>query len=231
MTDDYDPDRAFFGRRKGKALREGQSALIAETLPRLKLPQEGEIADLKALFPQPVEAVRLEIGFGGGEHLLMRMRESPQIGFIGVEPFINGMAKFLAIVEREGLRNVRVWDDDAALLLPRLPAGALDAIDLLYPDPWPKRRQRKRRFLSDAVLGQFARVLRPGGRFRFASDIDDYVGWTLARLLRSPDFDWADERAQDWREPYPGWVRTRYEAKAIAAGRVPSYLTALRRAS
>ena len=134
-------------------------------------------------------------------------------------------------LEHEGLTNIRVWDGDAALLLPRLPAGGLDAIDLLYPDPWPKRRQRKRRFVSERTLSLFARALRPGGRFRFASDIDDYVGWTLARLLRSPDFDWADQRAEDWRKPYPGWVRTRYEAKAIAAGRVPSYLTALRRAS
>ena len=230
MTHDHDPDRAFFGRRKGKALREGQSVMIDTALPRLRLP-EGEIANLEALFPRPVEAVRLEIGFGGGEHLLMRMRESPQIGFIGVEPFINGMAKFLAVIERERLDNIRIWDGDAALLLPRLPAGSLDAIDLLYPDPWPKRRQRKRRFVSDRTLTLLARTLRPGGRFRFASDIDDYVGWTLARLARSPDFDWTDERAEDWRQPYPGWIRTRYEAKAVAAGRVSSYLTAVRRAS
>ncbi len=230
MTHDHDPDRAFFGRRKGKALREGQSVMIDTVLPRLRLP-EGEIAYLEALFPRPVEAVRLEIGFGGGEHLLMRMRESPQIGFIGVEPFINGMAKFLAVIERERLDNIRIWDGDAALLLPRLPAGSLDAIDLLYPDPWPKRRQRKRRFVSDRTLTLLARTLRPGGRFRFASDIDDYVGWTLARLARSPDFDWTDERAEDWRQPYPGWIRTRYEAKAVAAGRVSSYLTAVRRAS
>lgn len=228
MIDEHDTERAFFGRRKGKSLREGQSARIEGLLPALRLP-EGEIPDLKALFPIPVAAVRLEIGFGGGEHLLSRMRESPEIGFIGCEPFVNGMAKFLAVVEREKLQNIRLWDGDAALLLPRLPAGALDAIDLLYPDPWPKRRQRKRRFVSDRTIGLFARALREGGRFRFASDIDDYIGWTLARLLRSPDFDWTDERADDWRQPYPGWVRTRYEAKAIKAGRVPSYLTARRR--
>ena len=230
MTDDHHDERAFFGRRKGKALRPGQSAQIAGTLPRLRLP-EGDIADLAALFPRPVTAIRLEVGFGGGEHLLARLRESPDIGFIGVEPFVNGMAKFLIQIERDGLDNIRLWDGDAALMLPRLPAGSLDAVDLLYPDPWPKRRQRKRRFVSERTLGLLARALAPGGRFRFASDIDDYVGWTLSRLLASPDFDWTDARADDWRKPYPGWVRTRYEAKAVAAGRVPSYLTAVRHAS
>ncbi len=219
---------SFFGRRKGKALRQHQGELIEQMLPRLRLP-EGPIPDATALFPLAVTQVRLEIGFGGGEHLLARMRENPQIGFIGCEPFVNGMAKFLGAIERENLRNVRLWDGDAALLLPRLPAASLSEVALLYPDPWPKRRHRKRRFVSDATLAALARLLRPGGRFLFASDIDDYVGWTLARLLRSPDFDWRAEGPDDWRPPYPDWVRTRYEAKAIAAGRVPSYLTAIRR--
>lgn len=220
---------AFFGRRKGKALREHQGWLIAEMLPRLRLP-EKTISDVNELFQQPVSAVRLEIGFGGGEHLLSRMRESPGIGFIGCEPFVNGMAKFLATVERENLTNIRLWDADAALLLPRLPEACLAEIDLLYPDPWPKRRQRKRRFVSDATLEAIARVLVPGGLFRFASDIDDYVGWTLTRLLRSEKLVWIDDRADDWRRPYPGWVRTRYETKAVLAGRGTSYLTSSRRA-
>jgi tRNA (guanine-N7-)-methyltransferase len=220
---------AFFGRRKGKALREHQGQLIDEMLPRLRLP-EGAISDVKALFPQPVSAVRLEIGFGGGEHLLSRMRECPDVGFIGCEPFVNGMAKFLATVERENLANIRLWDGDAALLLPRLPGASLAEVDLLYPDPWPKRRQRKRRFVSDMTLEAIARVLVPGGLFRFASDIDDYVGWTLARLLRSDHLVWVDEKADDWRQPYTGWVQTRYEAKAVLANRGTSYLTSSRRA-
>ena len=134
-----------------------------------------------------------------------------------------------AVLHRLARRDVVPFD--AALLLPRFPAGSLDAIDLLYPDPWPKRRQRKRRFVSEHTLGLFARALRPGGRFRFASDIDDYIGWTLSRLMASADFDWTDERPGDWRTPYPGWIRTRYEAKAVREGRISSYLTACRRAS
>jgi tRNA (guanine-N7-)-methyltransferase len=222
-----DSSGAFFGRRKGKALRLHQGELIDQMLPRLRLP-EGQISDVKALFPGQVTAVRLEIGFGGGEHLLARMRECPDVGFIGCEPFVNGMAKFLATVEREGLANIRLWDADAALLLPRLPEAGLVEVDLLYPDPWPKRRQRKRRFVSDATLEEIARVLAPGGLFRFASDIDDYVGWTLARLLRSDKLVWTDDRADDWRQPYPGWTRTRYEAKAVREGRGTSYLTSRR---
>ncbi len=235
MIDETHPVRAagnFFGRRHGKPLRTHQSDLFEGLLPRLKLDLETPAPeDLCSLFRAPAEAVRMEIGFGGGEHLFHETDRYSNVGFIGVEPFINGMAKFLAVAEREGLTNIRVWDGDAALMLPRLPAGSLDAIDLLYPDPWPKRRQRKRRFVSERTLGLFARALRPGGRFRFASDIDDYVGWTLSRLLASPDFDWADERPGDWRTPYPGWIRTRYEAKAVREGRISSYLTALRRAS
>lgn len=237
MTDESKPHAgappafqgAFFGRRKGKALRGHQDWLIGEMLPALRLP-EGSIADAKALFPRPVDEVRLEIGFGGGEHLLARMRESPHVGFIGCEPFVNGMAKFLATIEREGLDNVRLWDADAAPLLARLPAASLRGVDLLYPDPWPKRRQRKRRFVSQATLDAIARLLPDGGVFRFASDIDDYVGWTLARVFRSGKFAWKAGHPDDWRQPYPGWVPTRYEAKAIAAGRATSYLTLIRRA-
>jgi tRNA (guanine-N7-)-methyltransferase len=135
------------------------------------------------------------------------------------------MAKLLATIEREGLSNIRLWDGDATALLPRLAAASLDVVYLLYPDPWPKRRQRKRRFLSDDTLAAFARILRPGGELRFATDIDDYAGWALARALRSPALAWTAERPDDWRRPWPGWPGTRYEAKAAAEGRRPSYLT------
>jgi tRNA (guanine-N7-)-methyltransferase len=167
----------------------------------------------------------LEIGFGGGEHLAAEARAHPEIGFIGCEPFLNGMAKMLATIEREGFENVRLWDRDATGLLPRLPPSSFDLVYLLYPDPWPKRRQRKRRFLNEETLAAIARILKPGGELRFATDIDDYAGWALSRVLCSADLTWTAERPDDWRKPWPGWPGTRYEAKAISEGRVPSYLT------
>lgn len=219
---------SFFGRRKAKKLRGGQSDLFGTLLPRLVLPADLP-ADLTTLFGFAPRDVRLEIGFGGGEHLLAAARAEPDVGFIGCEPFINGMAKMLAAIEREGIANIRLWPEDAAPLLQRLPEASLGRIDLFYPDPWPKRRQRKRRFVSAATLAAMARVIRPGGRFRFASDIDDYVGWTLARLAGQSDLTWQPAQVTDWTTPFEGWVRTRYEAKALAAGRVPSYLRIERR--
>ena len=126
------------------------------------------------------------------------------------------------------LGNIRLWDRDATELLPRLPPASFDRVYLLYPDPWPKRRQRKRRFVSDETLSLLSRILRPGGEFRFATDIDDYAGWMLARVLRSPHFCWNAERPDDWRKPWQDWPGTRYEAKALREGRVPSYLTFVR---
>jgi tRNA (guanine-N7-)-methyltransferase len=218
---------AFFGRRKGKRLRAGQEDVLRTLLPRLQIRLDG--LDPLALFPPRPSAVFLEIGFGGGEHLAARARAHSEIGFIGCEPFVNGMAKLLRVVADEGLDNIRLCDRDAAELLAALPSASIDQVCLLYPDPWPKRRQRKRRFVSDQTAAVFARVLKPGGEFRFATDIDDYAGWTLACLARSPEFRWTAERAADWREPWPDWPGTRYEAKALAEGREPAYLTFERR--
>lgn len=230
-----EPDRAgsFYGRRKGKALRPGQERLLRELLPRLRIVLERDGhplgSRLREQFEPYVRAIRLEIGFGGGEHLLSEARAHPDLGFIGCEPFANGVAKLLAAVEAERISNIRIWDQDAAWLLAALPSASLDRIYLLFPDPWPKRRQRKRRFVSDANLVALARVLRPGGELRFATDIDDYAGWALARVERSEHFVWNAERAEEWRRPWPGWPGTRYEAKTRAAGRPASYLTFTRR--
>jgi tRNA (guanine-N7-)-methyltransferase len=228
MSEIDDRRSAFYGRRKGHKLRAHQAGLMDALLPHLLLP-EGEIPPADELFGQPVDDLWLEVGFGGGEHLLARMEEHPNIGFIGCEPFINGMAKLLAGIEERGLSNLRVFDEDAALLLPRLPGASVGRAFILYPDPWPKRRHRKRRFVSDETLAALARVMRPGAELRFATDIDDYAAWTLARILRSPDFVWTASKADDWRKPWAGWPGTRYEAKAAREGRVPCYLTFLRR--
>jgi len=217
--------RAFFGRRKGHTLRPRQAALLDTLLPRLALDLAAPAPrDLRALFPNAGD-VRLEIGFGGGEHLVAEATQHPQTGFIGSEPFINGMAKTLALIEQHRLTNVRLHHGDAAELLAWLPPAALTQVDLLYPDPWPKRRHWKRRFVQDESVAALARRLRPGGEFRFATDIADYTAWTLFRVLRSADFVWTAERADDWRKPWPGFSGTRYEAKAKREGRTPCYLT------
>ncbi len=185
-------------------------------------------ADLRRLFSAEVSAVRLEIGFGGGEHLLHRATDTPSTGFIGVEPFVNGMAKMMKALDEHPLDNLRVFDDDAVRLLDWLPPACLDGIDLFYPDPWPKRKHWKRRFVGPANLDRFARVLKRGAKFRFASDIDGYVNWTLLACRAHGAYEWQAGRASDWREPYAGWPGTRYEAKAVREGRRPAYLTFLR---
>jgi tRNA (guanine-N7-)-methyltransferase len=216
---------AFFGRRKGHRLRLHQARLLDSLLPRLALDlAAASPADLRALFAPPADEVRLEIGFGGGEHLTAEAEVHPRVGFIGCEPFVNGMAKALAAIEAKALPNVRLHFGDAADLIHWLPPASLAGADLIYPDPWPKRRHWKRRFVQQSRIAELARILRPGGEFRFATDVPDYAAWTLLRFLQSSDFDWTAERADDWRRPWPGFTRTRYEAKAVREGRVPCYL-------
>lgn len=217
---------AFFGRRHGKTIRPRQADALERGLAVYRLDlTTAPPADLRRLFPAEVSAVRLEIGFGGGEHLLHRATDTPSTGFIGVEPFVNGMAKMMVAVAETPLANLRVYDEDATRLLDWLPAACLDGIDLLYPDPWPKKKHWKRRFVSPVNLGRFARVLKPGGEFRFASDIDTYVNWTLQHCKAHGAFAWQARESADWHTPYEGWPGTRYEAKAIREGRRPAYLT------
>jgi len=226
MGPDSDRKRAFFGRRKRHKLRPHQARLIESLLPRLAIDIAGPApADLRALFASPVVDMRLEIGFGGGESLIAAAREHPQTGFIGVEPFINGMAKALAAIEAGNIRNIRLHFDDAVDLIAWLPAASLSRIDLIHPDPWPKRRHWKRRFIQDAMIAQLARILRPGGEVRFVTDISDYATWTLQRFMRSRDFEWTALVADDWRKPWSGFVHTRYHTKAARAQRASCFLT------
>jgi len=220
---------AFFGRRKGHALKPRQAALFDTLLPRLALDLDRPApADLRTLFDR-VDGVQLESGFGGGEHLVAEAERNQNTGFIGIEPFINGMAKALAAIDDRGLANIRLHHGDATDVLAWLPNASLARFDLLYPDPWPKRRHWKRRFVQDGSIAQIARVVRPGSEFRFVTDWPDYAAWTLRHLARAPDFEWTAERADDWRLPWPGFTSTRYEAKAKREGRVPCYLIFRRR--
>ncbi|MFA5121171.1 tRNA (guanosine(46)-N7)-methyltransferase TrmB [Zavarzinia sp.] len=223
--------RKVFGRRSGHKLRARQADILETGLARLAvpLPPAGTILDPKTLFPAPVEDVWFEIGFGGGEHLAAQAEAHPEIGLIGAEPFVNGMASLLRHVDEKNLGNVRVLADDARLLLAALPEGSLGRVFLLFPDPWPKSRHHKRRFVQQETLDLIARALRPGGEFRVASDIMGYIQWTLAEVMRHPAFEWTAERPADWQARTEDWPPTRYEAKAIAAGRKPAYLRFRRR--
>jgi len=216
---------SFFGRRKGHKLRAHQADLVEQLLPHLAVDiQKPASSPLTELFGAAVEVVRLEIGFGGGEHLAAEAQNFPQIGFIGCEPYVNGMAKILAQIEAHNIGNIRLFAGDAAELLTWLPPQSLERIELIHPDPWPKRRHWKRRFVQGATVAAMARALKPRGEFRFVSDIDDYCAWTLWLLLRSPDFRWMAERADDWRKPWQGYTMTRYGRKAEREGRVANYL-------
>jgi tRNA (guanine-N7-)-methyltransferase len=211
--------RAFFGRRQGKGLRQGQSERVERLIPALRIDPRGRS---RAWFPQPVDGVHLEIGFGAGNIWPRRREAHPQIGYIGCEAYRNG--------RREAGRGHRAGRPCATsgsgtatrpISWRRCRTDRSTASICSIPIPGPKRRQRKRRLVSDAFLATLARVMRPGGKFRFATDIDDYAGWTLARVLRSRKLRLEGPAPGDWRKPWAGWPGTRYEAKAVrkAAGR------------
>ncbi|MFK7901666.1 MAG: tRNA (guanosine(46)-N7)-methyltransferase TrmB [Nitratireductor sp.] len=220
---------AFFGRRKGKPFKPHQAELYANLLPKLAIDiEQPECEDLKSLFSNSPEQIVLEIGFGGAEHLIHRAKLHPEIGFIGCEPFMNGMAKALSSIERENLSNIRLFNEDATQLLDWLPEKQIDRVDLLYPDPWPKKRHWKRRFVNQKNLARIHRVIRVAGEFRFASDIDTYINWTLnhcdAFSNDTQGLVWKATKASDWHEAWEEWYSTRYEQKAIREGRTPAYL-------
>jgi tRNA (guanine-N7-)-methyltransferase len=215
--------RAFFGRRKGHPLRPRQAALFDTLLPTLALDlAKPAPTGLRGLFAN-ADDVRLEIGFGGAEHLIAQARANPRTGFIGSDGYSNAIAKALTAIDDGKLANIRLHHGDASALIDWLPAGALSRIDLLYPDPWPKRRHWKRRFIQDESLTRLSRILKPGGELRFATDIADYASYALARVLRSQDFVWTAERADDWRKAWADFSGTRYEAKAMREGRLSAY--------
>lgn len=224
------PPLRSYGRRKGKRLSPRKERLIAELLPTLRPDLAAAPPnDLRTLFPVPVRDVWLEIGFGSGEHLLWQAEQHPDVGIIGCEPFINGVASLLGAIEDRGLQTIRVHDGDARDVMAWLPAGALARAFILFPDPWPKKRQAKRRLVTPGLVASLARVLRPGGELRFASDDTDYAGEALLAVQQNSEFAWQADKADDWRTRPGDWPETRYERKALSEGRKPVYLSWRRR--
>jgi len=226
-----DTDARWYGRRTGRKLRPGRQALLDQRLPELRIADAGGTApvDPLAAFGARPEKLWMEIGFGTGEHLAEQARRHPDIGFIGCEPFVNGVAALVTRVAELDLANVRIFDDDMRRLLPRLPDGCLERLYVLFADPWPKSRHHRRRITVDKNLAQFARLLGDDGRLIFASDQHDFAAWSLANLLARPEFEWTARRAADWRRQPDGWVETRYQLKARAKGLEAVYLELRRR--
>ena len=223
------PRRTFYGRLKGKHLKDTHRRYLAEDLPRLAPGPVGwdqnpdrTPLDLAARFGD--RPVWLEIGFGSGEHLLAQARANPGVGIIGAEPYANGVASLLGKLRDAPSENVAVHAGDARDLMDVLPPASIARAFLLYPDPWPKARHHRRRFVTPEHLGPLARAMAPGAVLRVATDIPDYVRQTLLEVPRA-GFRWTAERAADWRAPWPDWIRTRYEAKAVREDRTPHYLT------
>lgn len=242
--DDHRPLRTF-GRIKARTLKPRQAGLMETLLPHLAVPEEGPIdvallfspsplvgeggvggvssalSDFSADTPTPNPAPQrgrefvLEIGFGGGEHLVAQATAHPNTRFIGVEPFLNGVASCLRHVEEANAQNIRLHNGDARDVIARLPDASLDLVYILFPDPWPKTRHHKRRLIQPDFLGELARVMKPGAELRFATDWANYASWTLEQATRHPRFAWLAESAADWRNAWPGHVQTRYETKKL----------------
>lgn len=240
MAASHDPGRRFHGRRHGRRLRPGRQRLMTELLPRLAVPlpppgallNPGEDAigriDPVALFSGPVRDLWLEIGFGGGEHLAAQAQAHPEIGLIGCEPYINGVAALLGHVERDGIANVRIHPGDARDLLDALPDACIGRVFVLFPDPWPKKRHARRRLVSAETLAALARTMADGAELRLATDDPGYLAWMLEHLLRCPDFRWTARGPGDWRQRPADWPATRYEEKAAGQGRKSVFLRFVR---
>jgi len=217
--------RLIYGRRRGHRLRPGRQRLLEELLPQLQieLPEAGRL-DPAALFPHRPARIWLEIGFGGGEHLAAQAAAHPEVGLIGCEPYISGVARLLSLIQAQNLTNVRLFTDDARLLMAALPDGCLERIFVLFPDPWPKTRHHKRRIVNPQTAAEFARLLVPGGELRLATDDMSYARAMLLVLRARPELRWQAKRPADWRQRPADWPVTRYEEKALSAGKACVYL-------
>ncbi|HZA02235.1 MAG TPA: tRNA (guanine(46)-N(7))-methyltransferase TrmB [Hyphomicrobiaceae bacterium] len=218
-----------FGRRLGRKLSARQQGLMRELLPRVSLDLTSAAPrELSDLFGGTACEVWLEIGFGGGEQLIWQAERNPGVGFIGCEPFVGGIAKALTAIEARRLNNIRLYSDDARQVLRWLPDASISRAFVLFPDPWPKKRHRKRRFVARETLGMLARVMRCGAELRIATDIGDYARTILLAVRSLTDFRWLVSGATDWRTRPADWPATRYEEKAIREGRHCTYLRFIR---
>jgi tRNA (guanine-N7-)-methyltransferase len=219
-------DLRSYGRRRARTPSARQQSLWREVLPRVTVPGDAPaLADLPSLFSVPVREVWLEIGFGGGEHLVWQAKANPDVGFLGCEPFEDGIIKLLSAIEMERLANVKVLAGDARPLLRLLPEAGVGRVFILFPDPWPKRRHHKRRLVSPATIAEIARILRPGSELRMASDAPEYASAMLQAAIHNQALRWTAQGPRDWRRRPSDWPQTRYEAKAVAAGRPCYFLT------
>ena len=225
-------DKRWYGRRHGRKLRPGRQVLVNVLLPKLRIapPEDGDgPVDLDTLFPITPKAFWMEIGFGTGEHLAAIAANHPDIGFIGCEPFVNGVASLLAKIEERDITNVRIFDDDVRLLIKHLPGSCLDRIFILFADPWPKSRHKRRRMTVPENLAEFTRLLADNGYLVFASDQHDFAAWTLANILREPALEWTARRPSDWKMEPDDWFPTRYQLKAQGKGLAPVFIEVQRR--
>ncbi len=221
----------LYGRRRGRPLRPGRRRLLRELLPaiRIALPPPGQMLDPASLFAHRREAIWLEIGFGSGEHLAWQAARNPNVGLLGAEYYVNGVAALLRQIEAHGLDNVRILHGDARALIDALPAACLARVFVLFPDPWPKTRHHKRRLIQRETLTRLAMIMADGAELRIATDDPTYQRWILEQAAH-PAFHWLAEGPEDWRTRPADWPATRYEQKSIAAGRRPAFLRFKRRA-
>lgn len=222
MPEDQSKTPTLFGRQKSKKLSPRQQRLVDDLLPKLKIDPDQGTGELKQWCK--AKPIWLEIGFGGGEHLKTMAACHKDVNFIGCEPFLNGIAKLLVAIEEQQLENIRIYDNDARHILNILEPESLDRVYILYPDPWPKKRHRKRRFVTSENLKLIAKVMKPGADLIIASDIEDYIKTSLMALEQCNQFNWAENSKNHLRTPPTGWPSTRYEQKALREGRTPTYL-------